>query len=108
MRYTLVILALISTAIAADWPQWRGPHRDAISSETGLLPEWPAGGPKLLWQLRDLGDGYATPAVAGERVFVMANRGVDNEFVTALSVSGGKPVWTTRLGGIGNPDQQPS
>src|SRR5258708_488594 len=48
---------------AADWPQWRGPQRDGISQETGLLPEWPADGPKLLWRVEDIGSGYSTPAV---------------------------------------------
>jgi outer membrane protein assembly factor BamB len=95
-------------ALAADWPQWRGPARDGISRETGLLQEWPKEGPKLLWQARDIGDGYATPAVAGERVFILGNRGVEDEFVQALSVDTGKSVWSTRLGRVGNPDMQPS
>ena len=38
----------------SDWPQWRGPERDGNSKETGLLKQWPAGGPKLLWQLNDI------------------------------------------------------
>jgi outer membrane protein assembly factor BamB len=96
------------TLAAADWPQWRGPRRTAISEERGLLAEWPKEGPKLLWQVSDLGEGYATPAVAGNRVYLIANRGMDNEFVQALSVEDGKTVWTTGLGKVGNPDQQPS
>ena len=94
-------------ASAADWPQWRGPLRNGISQETGLLQEWPPGGPKLLYQLKDVGDGYSTPAVAGSRLYLISNRGMDNEFVQALSTQDGKPVWTTRLGSVGNPDQQP-
>jgi len=43
-------------SFAADWPQWRGPSRDGVSKESGLLKEWPEGGPKLLWQVKDLGD----------------------------------------------------
>jgi hypothetical protein len=42
----------------SDWSQWRGPERNGISKETGLLKQWPEGGPKLLWQLNDIGDGY--------------------------------------------------
>jgi hypothetical protein len=64
-----------STAVADDWPQWRGPRRDGISQETGLLQQWPKEGPKLLWQLADIGDGYATPAIAGERIYLLSNRG---------------------------------
>ena len=94
-------------AQAADWPQWRGPQRTGISLETGLMKEWPKDGPKLLWQVNDIGDGYATPAVVGSRVYLLSNRGMDDESVVALSVTDGKPVWSTRIGKVGNPDQQP-
>ena len=93
---------------SSDWPQWRGPQRSGVSSETGLLRQWPTAGPKLLWQLNDIGDGYSTPAVVGTRIYVMSNRGMDNEFVQALSTVDGKVIWTTRVGNVGNPDQQPN
>ncbi len=92
---------------AADWPQWRGPHRDGISAESGLLQDWPKDGPRLIWHQEALGDGYATPAVVGSRLYLMANRGNDDEFVQARAVADGKPLWTTRLGNVGNPDQMP-
>ena len=92
---------------AADWPQWRGPHRTGISAETGLLKQWPKDGPKLLWQIADAGDGYATPSVAGGRLYLLGNRGMENEFVQALAVQDGKTVWSTRLGNVGNPNQEP-
>ena len=84
-----LVLVVSLAASAADWPQWRGPRRDGVSAEKGLLQEWPQEGPKLLWQLKDIGDGYATVAVAGGRVFALSNRGMDNEFVQALSVEDG-------------------
>src|SRR5262245_8175041 len=87
----------------SDWPQWRGPQRDGISQESGLLKQWPTEGPKLLWQMNDIGDGYSTPAVVGSRIYVMSNRGMENEFAQALSTQDGKPVWTTRIGSVGNP-----
>ena len=93
---------------SSDWPQWRGPQRTGVSSETGLLRQWPAAGPKLLWQVNDIGDGYSTPAVAGNRIYVMSNRGMDNEFVEALSTVDGKVIWTTRVGNVGNPKQEPN
>jgi len=97
-----------STATSnADWPQWRGPERDGISRDTGLLKQWPAGGPKLLWQVNDIGDGYSTPVVVGSRIYLMSNRGMENEFVQALSTADGKPIWTTRVGNVGNPNQNP-
>jgi len=95
-------------ASAADWPQWRGPQRNGSSNETGLLKAWPKEGPKLLWQVKEMGDGYATPVVVGSRLYLLSNRGLDNEFVQALSVRDGKSIWTTRIGNVGNPDQQPS
>src|SRR4029077_12823603 len=87
---------------ASDWPQWRGPQRNGISQETGFLKQWPAQGPKLLWQVDDIGDGYSTPSVVGTRIYLMSNRGMENEFVQALSTQDGKPIWTTRIGNVGN------
>jgi outer membrane protein assembly factor BamB len=91
---------------AADWPQWRGPQRNGISQETGLLKEWPKQGPELLWQLKDIGNGYSTPAVVGSRLYLLSNKGMDNEFVQALEVKDGKQAWSTRLGKVG-PNQGP-
>src|SRR5258708_25550430 len=92
---------------ANDWHQWRGPHRDGVSQETGLLKEWPTDGPKLLWQVKDIGSGYSTPSVVGDRLYLLGNDGVDNEFVEALAVKDGNRVWSAKLGKVGNPDQQP-
>lgn len=97
-----------AAASTSDWPQWRGPQRDGTSRESGLLREWPAGGPKMLWQVNDIGDGYSTPVVVGARIYLMSNRGMDNEFVQALSTRDGKAIWTTRVGNVGNPDQNPN
>ena len=102
---SVCILAL--PLAAADWPEWRGPLRDGISKETGLLKRWPKDGPRLLWQVDDIGDGYATPIVAGSRLYMTGNRGMENEFVQSLSVSDGGSVWVTRIGDVGNPKQEP-
>ncbi|MBI1841926.1 MAG: PQQ-binding-like beta-propeller repeat protein [Verrucomicrobia bacterium] len=92
---------------ALDWPQWRGPHRDGISEEKGLLKEWPKEGPKLLWKAEDAGSGYSTPAVVGDRVYLLGNEGLDKESVRAISAKDGKQIWSTQLGKVGNPDQKP-
>jgi outer membrane protein assembly factor BamB len=94
-------------ASTSDWPQWRGPDRSGVSNEKGLLKQWPKEGPKLAWQVNDLGDGYSTPVVVGTRIYLMSNVGMDNEFVQALSTQDGKPIWTTRVGNVGNPNQNP-
>ncbi len=91
----------------ADWPQWRGPSRNGISPERGLLKEWSKEGPKLLWEVGDIGDGYSTPSVVGKRIYLMSNRGLDNEFVQALSTADGQVIWSTRVGNVGNPNQDP-
>jgi outer membrane protein assembly factor BamB len=57
----------------------------------------------LLWQLNDIGDGYSTPAVVGTRIYLMSNRGMENEFVQALSTQDGKAIWTARVGNVGSP-----
>lgn len=103
----IVVSTLDSNASSADWPQWRGPNRDGISKETGLLKNWPADGPKLLWQVKDLGSGYSTPSVTAGRIYVMSNKELDDEFVKALDVKDGSQVWSTRVGKVGNPDQNP-
>lgn len=98
---------LILISSAANWPQWRGPERDGLSEEKGLLQEWPEDGPKLLWQQKDLGDGYSTPAVVDGRIFLISNKGLDDEYVHALRVKDGKQLWSTHIGKVGNPDQRP-
>jgi outer membrane protein assembly factor BamB len=108
---TLIALGvawLATNVPAADWPQWRGPKRNGISQEKGLLQEWPKEGPKLLWKATDLGKGYSTPAVVGDRLYLLANEGLENEFVAAVSVKDGKRVWTATLGKVGNPNQKPT
>jgi outer membrane protein assembly factor BamB len=73
-----------------------------------LLAEWPKEGPKLVWQVKDIGSGYSTPSVVGDRLYLLSNQGLDNEFVQALDAKDGKRVWSQRIGKVGNPDQQPN
>src|ERR1700722_15850698 len=89
---------LATCLLASDWPQWRGPERNGISKETGLLNAWPKDGPKLFWQVNDIGYGYLTPAVVGERLYLVSNKGLDDEFVQALEVKSGKQIWAQRIG----------
>lgn len=86
-----------ATAEGGDWGQYRGPNRDDISRETGLLKEWPEDGPKQAWRVNGLGEGYSTVAVADGRVITMGNQG-DDEMVTALDIQSGDKLWSTRTG----------
>jgi outer membrane protein assembly factor BamB len=90
----------------ADWPQFRGPNRTGISTETGLLKQWPKEGPKLLWKVDNLGNGYSTPSIAGGRVYLMSNRG-DDEFAITLDAKDGKQLQSLLIGKVGNKDQKP-
>ena len=105
---SLPVASFVVAASDANWPQWRGPERDGISRETGLLKEWPKEGPKLLWHAKNIGSGYSTPAVVGERLYLLSNQGMEDEFVKALNVKDGKEIWSTRIGKVGNPNQKPS
>jgi outer membrane protein assembly factor BamB len=108
LRFLASTLFAAVFAVGADYPQWRGPARDGISTETRLLQQWPASGPRLLWSIQDAGDGYGAVAVAGGRVYFVSNRGMEDEIVQALSVEDGKRLWSARIGKVGNPDQAPS
>jgi outer membrane protein assembly factor BamB len=91
----------IATLRADDWPQWRGPNRDGVSKETGLLQKWPEAGPKLAWKANELGDGYSTPSVAKGQVYVVGSPDGKREQLIALSESDGKNLWSTEIGGVG-------
>ncbi len=105
----LCVALLMSQAVEADdWPGWRGPNRDGISLETGLLQSWPQEGPKLAWQIDAIGGGYSTPAVAGDRLYLLANVGMEDEYVKALDGKDGRTIWSVRIGRVGVPDQRPS
>jgi len=104
----VVALALSVAAIHAssDWPQFHGPDRTAMSKETGLLKQWPANGPPLLWTATGLGTGYGSMAVVGDRVFVQGAR-KGNSVVIAFNRADGKEVWSKALGSTEGNDQGP-
>lgn len=104
----IVSLALPAMADAEDWAQWRGPNRDGKSAETGLLQQWPDSGPKLLWQLNDLGDGYGSPSIADGVIYLVVNEGLEKESVIALDDRDRKQLWSTQIGKVGEPDQRPN
>src|SRR5437868_3772480 len=102
----LVVFAAQVRTDAADWPQWRGPERTGISAETGLLKQWPEGGPKLLWKVTDLGSGYSTPSVSNGRIYLMSSRKaaggpeLGEEYLIALNAQDGALVWSTKIGPV--------
>jgi outer membrane protein assembly factor BamB len=81
---------------AQDNAQWRGPNRDGIYNETGLLKTWPENGPALLWHFDELGDGHSSAAVTKNRIYTagMIN-GIGYIFSFSLD---GKLIWKLPYG----------
>ena len=108
---TLLLGGLLSTAaaLAGDWPQILGPHRNGHADNESLASSWPAGGPKKLWRFQ-LGSGYAGPTVVDQRVIVFHRVG-DQERIECLDAAAGKSQWKADFpasyrGGI-DPDKGP-
>src|SRR5688572_12831039 len=113
LRLALAAASLVSVLAAAptraaDWPQWRGPDRDGVSKETGLLKQWPKEGPPLAWKATGLGTGHSSVSVAKGRIYTMGD-GPDGNYVHALDEKSGKHLWSTKLGKAGGGgDQTPA
>lgn len=94
------VLVTATLLTAADWPQWGGPNRNAVSPETGLLQQWPKEGPPLAWKVDIKGVGYSSPAVAGDRLYVTAasdpEKGL-NEYAVCLNARDGSQAWKAAL-----------
>jgi len=96
----LTALILSTTfAHAADWSQWRGPNRDDISPEKGLLKAWPESGPKQLWVFKDAGLGYSGYSIVDGRLFTMGIRNGIEELI-AVSIKDGKELWAVKIGEV--------
>lgn len=107
MRSTALLLIFVVggwtlSAHGADWPQYRGPARDDVSQEKGLLQQWPAAGPPLVWTYENAGLGYSGPAVVGNRLYTLGAR-ESTEFLIALDLAKSAEgsvaeAWNARLG----------
>jgi outer membrane protein assembly factor BamB len=99
-RLTFVVAAALvavtsqtgSSQAPTDWPQWRGANRDGKSAETGLLTEWPAGGPPLAWKAGGAGTGFSSMSVAAGKLYTVGARG-GTEYIHAFDVATGKKLW---------------
>ncbi len=81
------------------WPQWRGPNRDNVSSEKGLLKDWPEAGPPLRWRVEGIGEGIASVSVAEGRIMTVGYR-EGSEYAVALNEATGDELWSTRIGSV--------
>lgn len=104
MVFALVGVAPIAVATlgaqSIDWPQWRGAARSGISTETGLLRQWPASGPPRVWSASSLGGGYGSLSVSGDRIFVQGLRS-GQSIVSVLSRADGRGLWSKAIGPAG-------
>jgi outer membrane protein assembly factor BamB len=100
-----IALASASAALALspDWPGWLGPHRDNKSTDTGLLKQWPAGGPKLLWKAPNLGHGFSTVSIANDTLYTTGDQ--DNGMLRLFAINiDGTPKWNVDIGAYPNLD----
>ena len=94
------------SAASADWPQWRGPDRNGIAKETGLLKAWPAAGPTVVWSIANIGEGYGSISIKGDRIFVQGVKDKQSS-VFSLNRADGKIVWVAALGARLGQDRGP-
>jgi len=95
----LAFSVIAPPATAGDWPQWRGPNRDDVSTEKGLLKKWPEGGPKKVWMSEEIGIGYSGPAIAKGKIFILgATEGKERLF--CLDEKSGKKLWELEVGDL--------
>jgi outer membrane protein assembly factor BamB len=80
--------------MANDWAQWRGPNRDGISSETGLMSQWPEEGPAIAFRTKGLGSGMASLVIADGKIYTLGNSD-GNTHVLCLKQSDGSLIWKT-------------
>ena len=110
--WLLTVAAAVQAQVPSgpgEWPQWRGPNRDGISHEKGLLKQWPEEGPKVLWQIDSVGTGYSSLAVKDGRIFTQGD--IDGvEHILAIDANTGRTLWAVQpspvAAGSGSP--QPS
>ena len=108
---TAIFLAGVATtgpvaqsSSASDWPQWRGPDRNNLSKDQGLLQTWPPSGPPQNWTISTLGKGYGSMAVAADRIFIQGSNGRQS-IVYVLSRADGRGLWSKALGAAGDSDR---
>lgn len=93
----ITVFLLAGSALATDWPQWRGPERNGRSAETGLLGSWSEGGPPLAWRAKGMGHGYSSLAVVGDVIYTTGDIG-ETQYVIAAKRNDGSALWKTAIG----------
>ena len=92
------LVLIVMNVKAQDWPQWRGPNRDAVLKTTDLNLDWSAKKPLLLWTFRQAGAGYSAPVIVGTTLYCQGAAD-DKDFAFALDTKTGNLKWKQVLGG---------
>lgn len=110
-RQTTPAAPMTSTATQAssstDWPSWRGPLRDGISREQGLLKQWPSDGPPRLWSSRGLGSGFSSLAIVGDKIYTMGKK-AGKVHLICVARDDGSMIWETPVGDGNDPNCTPT
>jgi outer membrane protein assembly factor BamB len=99
-----MLLAPAVSANSFDWPQWRGVDRTGVSQETGLLKQWPAGGPKRVWLYQNAGNGYSGPAIVNGKLYTLGTRD-GSEILLILDANTGAELRAVKLGQVLDDDR---
>lgn len=87
------VLAMgVAGEVRGDWPEFLGPNRDAVSTETGLLEQWPEDGLRELWRV-DTGRGFGGPAVRDGRVYLLDRQGARQDVLRVFDIETGEELW---------------
>jgi len=98
LKLALTLTAVLATlAHAEDWPNWRGPNHDDLSTETSLMQDWPAGGPEKAWHVTTGGIGYAGFSIVGNQLFTLGQED-ETQFALCLDATSGDTLWKVGLG----------
>ncbi len=97
---TILAVGLCRHSLAADWPSFRGPNRDGICTETGLLRQWPEEGPTLLWRSEQVGEGFAGMSVHGALLYTMGNHNGVEYVICVDTANQGRPMWGFPIGPV--------
>ena len=87
---------VIKEEVEGNWPTWRGPNRDGISAETGLLSSWEQKEPSLAWKVSGLGSGLSSVAITGGRIYTMGESDGSIKMF-ALSSKDGSQIWVSEI-----------
>lgn len=96
--FLISIFFIVEIASAQSPYGWRGPDRNGVYYESGLLKNWPVGGPELLWETMDAGKGYSSPVIVNDRIYLTGMNEEENKEIFSAYTLDGKKVFQVEYG----------